>query len=303
MPEVLLSSADQVKLAGLRELAADFLVLAGKDRVGRRQWDPVFEAVTEGRQAPRYSSCGDLGHWILARLGFRFPWLNREELWGWMVGKNVSLLCAKSAGGANELGRAPVVGEQLNAGDVLVVSAHDIDHTHCLVVLGLTELSHGAKLCVCEYGQWDGQRGRACGKLSCRSVSASGSSLSLGELSLDSVLSVARLLEASGGEMEPGTVRDYLAAVTGRLRVLRRSERSRGNDVRWWAEELMAHKLDPGQPLDVFGRQAEEATRQFRQMHALEDPDGSVCVGPLEWTAMLDFEPGFPMATAQGLCE
>jgi len=303
MPEVSLSSVDQVKLAGLRELAADFLVLAGKDRVGRRQWDPVFEGVTERRQAPRYSSCGDLGHWILARLGFRFPWLNREELWGWMVGKNVSLLCAKSAGGANELGRLPVVGEHLDAGDVLVVSAHDIDHTHCIVALGPVELVAGAKLCSCEYGQWDGQYGRACGKLICRSVAVKGSSVALSDLPLDSVLSVARLLEASGGEIEPSTVRDYLAAVTGRLRMLRRSERPRGKDVRWWAEELMAHKLEPGQPLDVFGRQAEEATRQFRQMHALEDPGGEVCVGPFEWTAMLDFEPGFPMAKAQGLCD
>src|SRR3989304_3346009 len=116
MPGGSLSSVDQVKLAGLRELAADFLVLAGKDRVGRRQWDPVFEGVTERRPAPRHPSCGDLGHWILARLGFRFPWLNREELWGWMVGKNVSLLCAKSAGGANELGRLPGVGGHPDAG-------------------------------------------------------------------------------------------------------------------------------------------------------------------------------------------
>lgn len=304
MAEVpLFASADLVKLAGLRELAADFLVLAGKDRAGRRQWDPVFDAVTEHRQAPRYSSCGDLGHWLLVRIGFRFAWLNREELWGWMVGKNVSLLCAKTAGGANELAHLPVPGERLDAGDVLVVSAHDTDHTHCIVALGPVELTSGARLCSCEYGQWDGQYGRACGKLAVRSVAVNGSSISLSGLPLDSVLSVARLLEASGGEIEPATVRDYLSAVTGCLRVLRRTPRplTRGNDVRWWAEELVAHKLDPGQPLDVFGGQAEAATRQFRQMHAISHEGDQVEVGPVEWTAMIDFEPGFTLATAEAL--
>lgn len=39
-----------------------------------------YKLVTEGRDpGPNYSSCADLAHWLLWRLGSRSPYLNREE--------------------------------------------------------------------------------------------------------------------------------------------------------------------------------------------------------------------------------
>jgi hypothetical protein len=60
---------------------------------GRGKDDPVYAAVTEGRDVPpnraHYSSCGDLAHWLLERLGVREPWVNRASLGHYVVGANV----------------------------------------------------------------------------------------------------------------------------------------------------------------------------------------------------------------------
>ena len=68
---------------------------------GRTKDDPVYKIVTENRDGPgreqrkHYSSCGDLGHFLLERLGVREPWINRDDdgLFGnWKSGVNVSNL-------------------------------------------------------------------------------------------------------------------------------------------------------------------------------------------------------------------
>src|SRR6187402_1659302 len=63
---------------------------------GRSKDDPIYAMVTEGRDVgefrKQYSSCGDLGHWILERLGVRERWVNRKSLKQYMVGANVSRL-------------------------------------------------------------------------------------------------------------------------------------------------------------------------------------------------------------------
>ena len=60
---------------------------------GRGKDNPVYTAVTEGRDAPpnraHYSSCGDLAHWLLERLGVREHWVNRASLGHYTVGANV----------------------------------------------------------------------------------------------------------------------------------------------------------------------------------------------------------------------
>ncbi len=63
----------------------------------RRRGDPVFEEVTEGRCSySKYSSCGDLCHWLLFRLGVRDERIvNRSTDGGvipWASGKNLSRL-------------------------------------------------------------------------------------------------------------------------------------------------------------------------------------------------------------------
>lgn len=78
---------------------------------------PIYKAVTENRDpGPDYSSCADLAHWMLFRMGVRSKWINRKEHLGWKSGMNVSLLaytCPAS--------RPPRQGEILHRGDIMIV--------------------------------------------------------------------------------------------------------------------------------------------------------------------------------------
>lgn len=55
----------------------------GRFDSGRNEDDPIYQGVTEGRDVPpfreKYSSCGDLAHWLLFRLGSRLEMINRKE--------------------------------------------------------------------------------------------------------------------------------------------------------------------------------------------------------------------------------
>ena len=77
---------------------------------------PRHLEVKEGRRGKGYSSCGDLAHWMLFRLGVRLPWINRKEHRGWTVGVNVSRLVSHAD---------PYVGsseQRLEGGDVIVIA-------------------------------------------------------------------------------------------------------------------------------------------------------------------------------------
>lgn len=97
-----------------RRLAVRLLEWAcdGDDGVTRSH--PRYLDVTEGRgQWGRYSSCADLAHWMLYRLGFRDPTINRVEHNGWLSQVNISRLV--------HLGRPPSR-TGLEPGDVAIVS-------------------------------------------------------------------------------------------------------------------------------------------------------------------------------------
>lgn len=79
--------------------------------------NPVYKAVTEGRDpGPGYSSCADLAHWMLFRMGVRSKWINRAEHLGWKSGLNVSMLAFSCP-----VARAPHPGEVLQRGDIMIV--------------------------------------------------------------------------------------------------------------------------------------------------------------------------------------
>lgn len=88
--------ADAVQTYDLNELrhkADDFLSYACGYSRGRETTDKVYRAVVENRIAPKYSSCGDLAHWLLFRLGVRETWINRREHANYKIGHNISRLC------------------------------------------------------------------------------------------------------------------------------------------------------------------------------------------------------------------
>lgn len=181
--------------------------------------DPVYRAVTESRQerAARakppqfYSSCGDLGHWLLFRLGLRFDWVNRDENvpHGWTYtgqpGKpkwrnNVSTLAAGGKGGMNPWARVPSPGDHFLCGDILIVNTHDPATTHVRVVLEhVPELE---RLVTGDYGQPGGAIRES-------RIVVAGSRLKAGSRWVDSVLPMFDVIDAA---RVAGALEDYETA-------------------------------------------------------------------------------------------
>lgn len=130
--------------------------------------DPVYEAVTEHRQAqtelvrqhqkaagvdPKkwafYSACADLPHAMYFECGVVLPWVNRDEMkaingQGWRVEQNISLLA--HAPGCAVL---PAHGDTYYPGDVLHIGTPGHDNDHVMVVRN-QDADH---IEVAEYGQ------------------------------------------------------------------------------------------------------------------------------------------------------
>lgn len=275
----------------LRERARGFLVMATHGETGRRKYDPIFEAVTEGRQRESYSGCGDLAHWLLYRLGFRFDWVNRKEHQGWRVGYNVSLLSTGAVGGLNRYAKRPERGMLVDSGDVLVVYARQCTKTHVAVVMAPGELDDGSKLETAEYGQFDATYGRASGRSFHRSVSANATSLLLGSAPVDSILSLEGLAAKDEAHVQEDGPVVYFEDIASRQRVLRLTEpRMWGNDIRWLCEELRTKGYQVGRPIDVFGRAAEKAIKEWQQTVGLTaEGVANGKVEPDEWCELLDW--------------
>lgn len=109
---------------------------------GRDKTDPVYVEVTEGRDGPgpaqrkRYSSCGDLAHWMFERLGLREKFLNRASLGpnganGWVPGVNVSRLAYCGIAKIPKPGWCPQLGDVL-----LVWNTPQGTDAHVTIALG-----------------------------------------------------------------------------------------------------------------------------------------------------------------------
>lgn len=144
-----------IALEAYRVAASALLTYAVSENGGQ---GPVYDRVVEGRKAPKYSSCGDLCHWFLFRLGVRLPWINRTEFTaqmggkGWRVRLNLNELAAPPVGvnscavPARKLTALPA----LLAGDALQVSTQFGGHQIC--VTGVDE-ADPTVIHTAEYGQ------------------------------------------------------------------------------------------------------------------------------------------------------
>jgi hypothetical protein len=121
---------------------------------GRNKDDAVYKEVTEGRDGPgpeqrrRYSSCGDLAHWLYMRLGIREAWVNRRDdhaFGPWRPGVNISQLW----GGACPFDRIPPADAAWmpEPGDVVLIWNTGND-AHVMVALGCD----GCNLRTANYG-------------------------------------------------------------------------------------------------------------------------------------------------------
>lgn len=136
-----------------RKFAIELVSYAcGRYSGGRGENDAVYKSVTEGRdvgaQQQSYSSCGDLAHWLLYRLGSRERFINRKEHLGWQSGLNVSKLAFSPL--TDDASAADVY----LAGDILIIwSKPDATDAHVMVVLE----HEGQRLLSGEYGQPGGK--------------------------------------------------------------------------------------------------------------------------------------------------
>ena len=180
-----------------RKLALEFLDIATNGEQERNEGDAIYIAVTEGRDSGKsYSSCGDLAHWLLYRLGVRCSYVNRAEHNGWRTGQNISWLAFGCA-----VARAPKAGEKYEAGDILLIwNKESGTDAHALVVREHNEV----ELLTAEYGQPGGAQRRRTfvnGKIGTRKVQR-----------VIRLADVLRHAEDSDKLVEPQSIASWLAS-------------------------------------------------------------------------------------------
>lgn len=170
-----------------RILSDLYLVYACQGNLGRDESDPVYQAITEGRDTgamrAKYSSCGDLAHWLHFRLGMRGSWVNRRECRGWKVGQNVSRLTYNTM-----VDTRPEWPVHVDAGDICIIWNRP-DGTDAHVILCRGPLL-GESLQTAEYGQPGGA-------LRVRTLSQS--TMQIGTRRLQRILSLPRALDTCAG--------------------------------------------------------------------------------------------------------
>lgn len=200
-----------------RMLAGTFLQYACDGSTGRAETDPIYQIVVEGRDGPspqtraKYSSCGDLAHWLYFRLGVRAGFVNRAEHTGWVVGANLNRWVGKPIG-PNPYAFKPSSSYDLGAGDafapgdVIVIDNAWGGHVMCV-----TAWEPGARILhTAEYGKPGGKLGRHL----IEPARQGRNGLQLG--SGNPIMALTRLAEVLEGELTRGTLADPdVAALTG----------------------------------------------------------------------------------------
>lgn len=192
-------------IATYRKWAVELVEYACGYSVGRPEDDIVYKAVTENRDVgamqKKYSSCGDLTHWLLYRLGVRSQWVNRAEHGGFLSSdlyNNITLLQKSPA-----LLRDPNTGMRYQPGDIGIIWGTGFD-AHVFVVL---DDQQPKALYVGEYGQPGGH-------LAARTIGYHAGLLTIGVKALHKVLPLGDVLSAADAAGELGqaeNVRAYAA--------------------------------------------------------------------------------------------
>lgn len=115
-----------------------------------------YMSVVEGRDWPHYSSCADLAHWLLFRLGCRQEWINRYEhkvgdlgAPGWDDQVNVGRLAFSAP---STVLRSPFPGIMASPGDIFV-QWNDPRGKDAHVFLCRREQRLPGQMTIAEYGQ------------------------------------------------------------------------------------------------------------------------------------------------------
>lgn len=273
----------------------DYACAAGKGRP--HLGDVVYDAVVEGRQRqteqlraawekrdpatrgpkPFYSSCGDLAHWLLYRLGVRESYLNRTEHRGWRPALNVTLLVCRAKFGTNTLAEVATANDRYGPGDILVVNTATPATTHVVVV---REHPEPETIVVGEYGQPGGH-------VAAKMVTRPGKAHAiLGKRQIDSVLRLRRVLDASGALAPAETAEDYRVRLAAPVLPATVSSSTGLPTVRVGATGAAVRRLQQALGVVVdgaFGQKTQAALVAAQQRLGLA-ADG-VC-GPRTWAAL-----------------
>jgi hypothetical protein len=286
---------DEAELARRRAVATGLLRCASLSAIGRGVTDPIFDLINEGRYAATeaarrknpsmvpYSDCGDVGSWLLMRLGVRAPWINRVEMNGvWKVGRNVSMLTRRPYG-VNPLARSPLVSDYYQAGDILVVAViSGTTHVTCVI-----DHDPGTGMLLTSDGGQPGHK-LVHNRLEVRQFGSRPPELWRGQRRVDSVLRLEDVLRAAdreGALAEPETADQWLLRVGAHPTspgfpavqpTLRRG--MTGDAVREWQRVLGPPVVADG----AFGPKTETATKEWQRARGLV-ADG--VVGPKTWRA------------------
>lgn len=136
-----------------RDAARELLEWAGQGPVGVPQTSPIYLSVTEGREGlgtHTGTSCAEVAHWELFRLGIRSMFVNRNEAHGWKPGLNVSMLAFAS------VAQVCQPGDEYKAGDIIIIwERKDTYDAHVMCVIDYEPKT--MVLTTCEYGQPGGK--------------------------------------------------------------------------------------------------------------------------------------------------
>lgn len=136
-----------------RDTARRLLEWAGGGPEGYPQTSPVYLAVTEGREPLNShfgTSCGELPHWELFRMGVRSPFINRDEAHGWKPVINIATLAF------SVIAKDCQLADQYKPGDLVYIwSKQDTEDAHAMCIIEHDPDTH--VIVVAEYGQPGGK--------------------------------------------------------------------------------------------------------------------------------------------------
>lgn len=265
-----------LSVAERRELAMIFLDLATDADRGRSESDRLYKAITENRDTGKsYSSCGDLAHWLLYRVGVRGAWLNRQEHTGWAVGLNVARLAFRCPEA-----RKPRHGEIFNPGDVLIVwNLKNGTDAHVLVVREHVHLvPEGESYLLSADGGQPGIKRRK------RAISDDSQRLSSKTIQIVIPFSDVLLNSLSRSELQAAEmVSEWLSEIHASGPPQNQKPTLRAGDSGEFVKEMqrLVGAVDDGH----FGPRTEARVLTFQSAHGL-DPDG--VVGDDTWKALRD---------------
>ena len=215
--------ATEVSLSVFQQCAVALIDYACGGAAGRDKDDPVYTEVSEGRDRGanrvRYSSCADLYHWLMKRLGVQEKWVNRTDdavNGPFQVGVNVSHLAW------SPIAFAPAADWVPDLGDCIMVwDKPDGTDAHVMAWLGPDQANPG-RFRTGNYGAGGMSAAASPGaKIASNQLTWNGHAWRYGTRTVRRSIRLADAYRLRKGKIDltgaPGTLEDLIPQTTGEL--------------------------------------------------------------------------------------